>query len=83
MQRSDTPDTAQQIVVNVGLELLGAFALWWSGRWLIGLANHYWQVWHDTTRVIREAFAGAGHAAPAQHEVQPSAPACAARKRTA
>jgi small conductance mechanosensitive channel len=38
MQISDTLDTAQQIIVNFGLKLLGAFALWWAGRWLIGLA---------------------------------------------
>ncbi|MFZ4757663.1 MAG: mechanosensitive ion channel family protein [Burkholderiaceae bacterium] len=38
MQFADTLDTAQQIIVNFGLKLLGAFALWWAGRWLIGLA---------------------------------------------
>jgi small conductance mechanosensitive channel len=37
MQFADTLDTAQQIIVNFGLKLLGAFALWWAGRWLIGL----------------------------------------------
>jgi small conductance mechanosensitive channel len=38
MQFAETLDTAQQIIVNFGLKLLGAFALWWAGRWLIGLA---------------------------------------------
>jgi small conductance mechanosensitive channel len=38
MQFADTLDTAQQIIVNFGLKLLGAFALWWAGRWLIGVA---------------------------------------------
>ncbi|MFM1987751.1 MAG: hypothetical protein RJA99_708 [Pseudomonadota bacterium] len=38
MQFAETLDTAQQIIVNFGLKLLGAFALWWAGRWLIGIA---------------------------------------------
>ena len=38
MQFTETIETAQQIVVNFGLKLLGAFALWWAGRWLIGVA---------------------------------------------
>ena len=38
MQFAETLDTAQQIIVNFGLKLLGAFALWWAGRWLIGMA---------------------------------------------
>lgn len=38
MQFQETLDVAQQIVVNFGLKLLGAFALWWAGRWLIGFA---------------------------------------------
>ncbi|MEI7445290.1 MAG: mechanosensitive ion channel family protein [Burkholderiales bacterium] len=38
MQFAETLDTAQQIIVNFGLKLLGAFALWWAGRWLIGVA---------------------------------------------
>jgi small conductance mechanosensitive channel len=38
MQFQEALDAAQQIVVNFGLKLLGAFALWWAGRWLIGFA---------------------------------------------
>jgi small conductance mechanosensitive channel len=38
MQISDTLNTAQEIILNFGLKLLGAFALWWAGRWLIGFA---------------------------------------------
>jgi len=32
--------------------------------------DHYWQVWFDTNRAIREEFARAGYAVPAHHEVQ-------------
>jgi small conductance mechanosensitive channel len=32
--------------------------------------DHYWQVWFDTNRVIREEFARAGYAVPAHHEVR-------------
>jgi small conductance mechanosensitive channel len=39
MPLADTLDTAAQIIVNFGLKLLGAFALWWAGRWLIGIAT--------------------------------------------
>jgi small conductance mechanosensitive channel len=46
MQFTDTLDTAQQIITNFGLKLIGAFALWWAGRWLIGLA----------VRLIQEAL---------------------------
>ncbi len=38
MPFTQTLETAQQIIVNFGLKLLGAFALWWAGRWLIGMA---------------------------------------------
>ncbi len=38
MQFTEILDTVQQIVVNFGLKLLGAFVLWWAGRWLIGFA---------------------------------------------
>lgn len=38
MQFADTLDTAQQIIVNFGLKLVGAFALWLAGRWLISIA---------------------------------------------
>jgi small conductance mechanosensitive channel len=38
MDLAQTLDTAQQIIVNFGLKLLGAVALWWAGRWLINMA---------------------------------------------
>jgi small conductance mechanosensitive channel len=37
MDFSDTLLTAQQIVINFGLKLVGAFALWWAGRALINI----------------------------------------------
>jgi hypothetical protein len=33
----------------------------------IGHNDHYWQVYFDTNRIIREAFGEAGFPAPAQH----------------
>jgi small conductance mechanosensitive channel len=36
--------------------------------------DHYWQVWFDTNRVIREEFSQAGYAVPAAHEVHVVAP---------
>lgn len=32
VQFAEMLDTAKQIIVNFGLELPGAFALWWAGR---------------------------------------------------
>ena len=37
--------------------------------------DHYWQVWFDTNRAIREEFARAGYAVPALHEVKMEMPA--------
>lgn len=37
MEFAQTLMTIQQIVINFGLKLIGAFGLWWAGRWLIGL----------------------------------------------
>jgi small conductance mechanosensitive channel len=38
MDISATLDAANRIAVAFGLRLLGALALWWAGRWLIGFA---------------------------------------------
>lgn len=37
MEIAQTLSTIQQIVVNFGLKLIGAFGLWWAGRWLISV----------------------------------------------
>jgi small conductance mechanosensitive channel len=31
--------------------------------------DHYWQVWFDTNRAIREEFSRAGYAVPSAHAV--------------
>lgn len=36
LKLQDTLVLAQQIIVNFGLKLIGAFVLWFVGRWLIG-----------------------------------------------
>jgi small conductance mechanosensitive channel len=38
MDINGTLTTIQQIVVELGLKLIGAFVMWWAGRWLIGMA---------------------------------------------
>ena len=64
------------IVTRVGLQVIGAFVMWIVGRRLIRLSlrlvdrsmthhnDHYWQVYFETNRMIREAFGEAGFAAP-------------------
>ena len=66
--------TVTTIAIAFGLKIVGAIVVWMVGRYLIRLAvrpychtDHYWQVYFDTNRVIRESFGAAGFPVPEQH----------------
>ena len=55
--------TVTTIGIAFGLKVAGAIVVWVVGR------DHYWQVYFDTNRVIRESFGAAGFPVPEQHLV--------------
>jgi small-conductance mechanosensitive channel len=74
MDFNQAMQTFTAIAIAFGLKILGAIVVWVVGRYLIGLAvrpycrtDHYWQIYFDTNKVIRESFGAAGFPVPEQH----------------
>jgi hypothetical protein len=76
MNANQILQTLPTIGIAFGLKAVGAIIVWGVGRFLIGLVmrpychtDHYWQVYFDTNRAIRETFGAAGFPVPDQHLV--------------